>query len=267
MHAPEVSLKRNIVLEIVELARRLGTAAAGWWPATAGRRPRRRRRTIVHLGPHVGAHVATAHAAARAEHLHAIGNDLSGIALLAFLVLPLARLQATFDVDLAALLEVLARDLGKSAEEGDAMPLGALLLRAGLVLPLIGGGDADVGDGLLERHLPRLTNRIRMDTIGPCSSSGKRKSSSIGWTNYKTSGRRFGLPRACVKSSPATSVTGEPVQGDVSELRVHFGPGYRLYFTRRANVIVVLLTAGDKSTQKRDIRRAIKIASEVGDDL
>lgn len=59
----------------------------------------------------------------------------------------------------------------------------------------------------------------------------------------------------------------QPVQDDVSELRVHFGPGYRLYFTRRANVIVVLLTAGDKSTQKRDIRRALKIASEVGDDL
>ncbi len=58
----------------------------------------------------------------------------------------------------------------------------------------------------------------------------------------------------------------QPVQGEVSELRVHFGPGYRLYFTRRANVIVVLLTAGDKATQKRDIRRALKIASEVGDE-
>lgn len=59
----------------------------------------------------------------------------------------------------------------------------------------------------------------------------------------------------------------QSVQGEVSELRVHFGPGYRLYFTRRAKVIVVLLTAGDKSTQNRDIRRALKIASEVGEDL
>ncbi len=47
----------------------------------------------------------------------------------------------------------------------------------------------------------------------------------------------------------------QPVEGEVSELRVHFGPGYRLYFVRRGRVIVVLLNAGDKSTQTRDIRR------------
>lgn len=59
----------------------------------------------------------------------------------------------------------------------------------------------------------------------------------------------------------------QPVEGDVSELRVHFGPGYRLYFARRGRVIVIILNAGDKSTQKKDIRRALKIASEIGDDL
>lgn len=50
-------------------------------------------------------------------------------------------------------------------------------------------------------------------------------------------------------------------------MRVNFGPGYRLYFVRRGRVIVVLLNAGDKSTQKRDIRRAMKLATELGDDL
>jgi putative addiction module killer protein len=59
----------------------------------------------------------------------------------------------------------------------------------------------------------------------------------------------------------------QSIEGEVSELRVHHGPGYRLYFTRRGKVIVVLLNAGDKSTQKRDIRRALKIAAEIGDDL
>lgn len=59
----------------------------------------------------------------------------------------------------------------------------------------------------------------------------------------------------------------QAIEGGVSELRVHHGPGYRLYFTRRGKVIVVLLNAGDKSTQKRDIRRALKIAAEIGDDL
>lgn len=59
----------------------------------------------------------------------------------------------------------------------------------------------------------------------------------------------------------------QPIEGDVSELRVNYGPGYRLYFTRRARVIVVMLNAGDKASQKRDIRRALKLAAELGEDL
>jgi putative addiction module killer protein len=59
----------------------------------------------------------------------------------------------------------------------------------------------------------------------------------------------------------------QPVVGEVSEMRIHFGPGYRLYFVRRGRIIVVMLNAGDKSTQQRDIRRALKIATELGDDL
>ena len=58
----------------------------------------------------------------------------------------------------------------------------------------------------------------------------------------------------------------QPVEGEVSELRVHYGPGYRLYFVRRGRVIVVILNAGDKSTQKRDIRRALKLAAELGEE-
>jgi putative addiction module killer protein len=59
----------------------------------------------------------------------------------------------------------------------------------------------------------------------------------------------------------------QPIEGEVSELRVSYGPGYRLYFARRGRIIVVILNAGDKSTQKRDIRRALKLASELGEDL
>ena len=59
----------------------------------------------------------------------------------------------------------------------------------------------------------------------------------------------------------------QPVEGEVSEMRVHIGPGYRLYFVRRGRVIVVMLNAGDKSTQKRDIRRAVKLASQLGEAL
>ena len=59
----------------------------------------------------------------------------------------------------------------------------------------------------------------------------------------------------------------QPIEGEVSEMRVHFGPGYRLYFVRRGRAIVLVLNAGDKSTQRRDIRRALKLAAELGDDL
>ena len=59
----------------------------------------------------------------------------------------------------------------------------------------------------------------------------------------------------------------QPAEGDVSEMRIHYGPGYRLYFVRRGRVIVVMLSAGDKASQKRDIRRALKLATELGEDL
>lgn len=54
------------------------------------------------------------------------------------------------------------------------------------------------------------------------------------------------------------------VRADVAELRVHFGPGYRLYFTRRSPDLVVLLCGGDKSSQGRDIVRGLRIAAEIG---
>ena len=49
----------------------------------------------------------------------------------------------------------------------------------------------------------------------------------------------------------------------VFELRVHIGPGYRAYFTRRAEVVYLLLLGGDKSSQKRDIKRAIEMAQAL----
>ena len=52
----------------------------------------------------------------------------------------------------------------------------------------------------------------------------------------------------------------ETVGNGVSEMRIHFGPGYRVYFTRRDEVVYLLLIGGDKSTQKRDIQQAKKIA-------
>ncbi|MBU2754503.1 type II toxin-antitoxin system RelE/ParE family toxin [Acidithiobacillus sp. CV18-2] len=55
----------------------------------------------------------------------------------------------------------------------------------------------------------------------------------------------------------------EPVGEGVSEMRVHVGPGYRVYYTRRGVVVYLLLLAGDKSSQKRDIKRAIEMARSL----
>lgn len=59
----------------------------------------------------------------------------------------------------------------------------------------------------------------------------------------------------------------QPVTGEVSEMRIHYGPGYRLYFVRRGRVLVIMLNAGDKSSQKRDIQRALKFAADIGEAL
>lgn len=49
----------------------------------------------------------------------------------------------------------------------------------------------------------------------------------------------------------------------IGELRVDFGPGYRIYFVKRGTEIVILLCGGDKSSQRKDIIRARKLAEEV----
>jgi putative addiction module killer protein len=55
----------------------------------------------------------------------------------------------------------------------------------------------------------------------------------------------------------------KPVGGGVSELRIDYGPGYRVYFVQRGNTLVVLLCGGDKRTQDRDIKRAIALAEDI----
>ena len=53
------------------------------------------------------------------------------------------------------------------------------------------------------------------------------------------------------------------VGGGISEMRVHYGPGYRLYFTRKGRQIVILLLGGDKASQKQDIERAMRMKAEI----
>ena len=57
----------------------------------------------------------------------------------------------------------------------------------------------------------------------------------------------------------------KPVGEGVIEMREHFGPGWRIYYTQRGKDIIILLGGGQKSTQSTDIAKAIKLAGSIGD--
>ena len=56
-----------------------------------------------------------------------------------------------------------------------------------------------------------------------------------------------------------------PVGEGVSELRIDYGPGYRIYLVQRGSALVILLAGGDKRTQDQDIQVALKLARDIGD--
>lgn len=48
-------------------------------------------------------------------------------------------------------------------------------------------------------------------------------------------------------------------------MRIDYGPGYRVYFCKKENVVIILLNGGDKSTQEKDIKKARQIIKEIGE--
>lgn len=57
----------------------------------------------------------------------------------------------------------------------------------------------------------------------------------------------------------------EPIGEGVSELRINYGPGYRVYFKQRGRELVILLAGGDKSTQAKDIKTALRLARNLSE--
>ena len=55
----------------------------------------------------------------------------------------------------------------------------------------------------------------------------------------------------------------KPVGEGISEMRIDYGPGYRVYFTKRGSELIILLAGGDKSSQSADIKVALRLAREL----
>ncbi|WP_301538554.1 type II toxin-antitoxin system RelE/ParE family toxin [Bifidobacterium panos] len=69
-----------------------------------------------------------------------------------------------------------------------------------------------------------------------------------------------------VRDSGQPTVDLHPVGGGVSELRFHFGSGYRVYFAQKGDTLMLLLAGGDKSGQSRDVKRAQRMLDQLRKD-
>lgn len=82
------------------------------------------------------------------------------------------------------------------------------------------------------------------------------------WTKLKDERARGVIASRLDRLAYGLAGDAEPVGQGISELRIHYGPGYRVYFQKRGSMIIVLLCGGDKSTQAKDIKAAKRLADE-----
>ena len=85
------------------------------------------------------------------------------------------------------------------------------------------------------------------------------------FTRLKDANAKYIIARRLTRIESGNLGDVKSVGGAVSELRIDYGAGYRIYFTRRGKELIVLLAGGDKSSQSRDIKKAQELATEEHD--
>lgn len=86
-------------------------------------------------------------------------------------------------------------------------------------------------------------------------------------SDLRDSEARKAIGKRIVRLQSGLFGDAKPVGEGVSELRFQIGPGYRVYFQQRGNVLIVLLCGGDKSTQNNDIKQAKALAAQLPSSL
>src|SRR5699024_2325450 len=99
----------------------------------------------------------------------------------------------------------------------------------------------------------RLNHELLSTIVDTWSRSSPLRTSTSGFGNSRIVRVGYGSWQGSTGSHTATPVTLKTVGRGVLELRLTYGPGYRVYYTQRGNQIVLLLCGGDKSTQQKDI--------------
>lgn len=121
------------------------------------------------------------------------------------------------------------------------------------------------GVGPQSAAAPYLTTRIRLDTVKVLYEIRQTDVFSQWLTRLRD---KKALARIIARlESARLGNLGDvkSVGGGVREMRIHVGPGYRIYFVQTGQVVLLLLCGGDKATQRRDIEKAKTLLGEVGE--
>ena len=109
--------------------------------------------------------------------------------------------------------------------------------------------------GNVARQQQRAAKTVKKANAHRCGLGGNVGGGNIG----------AGLARRLEKAQKGNLGDVKSISDGVFEMREHFGPGWRMYYVRRGDVLIVMLGGGDKSTQPADIAKAMRLASLLED--